>query len=158
MVRGAPWWCEAPRRSEEDREAELSKAADSWLKPSSSDSLLTRRRRTDEEPGRCSPCSPGSPCTACSPCGPCGPCNPCTPSAACAACWPEASAAASVTKRGRRASAAVVGERGGEAGGEEGGSLLSGGRHGGESGRPLLSCARLVSAAPASVAPAWGAA
>ena len=65
-VRGAPWWCAAPRRREEDRDAELSKAADSWLKPSSSDSLLTRRRRTDEEPGRCSPCSPctpGSPCS-----------------------------------------------------------------------------------------------
>jgi len=103
--------CEEQRRSEELREELLSKAGEVRPKPSSSDSRLMRRdRRDDDEKLGCSPSS----CSA--------------------SCWPEPRSSDSLLKRGRRASATAVWERGGEAGL----SLLRWGRHGGESGRPLL--------------------
>ena len=82
---GAPKRCKEQRRSEELREELLSKAGDSWPKPSSSDSLLTRRGRRDAELD-------------------------------CSGFWPDPSSSDPLLKRGRRASAAAVWERGGEAG------------------------------------------
>jgi hypothetical protein len=113
--------CEEQRRSEELREELLSKAGEVRPKPSSSDSRLMRRdRRDDDEKLGCSPssCSPSS----------------CSAASCSASCWPEPRSSDSLLKRGRRASATAVWERGGEAGL----SLLRWGRHGGESGRPLL--------------------
>jgi len=108
--------CEEQRRSEELREELLSKAGEVRPKPSSSDSRLMRRdRRDDDEKLGCSPSS-------------------CSAASCSASCWPEPRSSDSLLKRGRRASAAAVWERGGEAGL----SLLRWGRHGGESGRPLL--------------------